>query len=182
MYKLAVSPLTGSGRSVLRKNGRGATESLSSLLEPSPSRPTRRNLLQPLSHKFLSISRKNGIWITYFANVNWCFACRIFISDWKSSIEVRQDSLEFFTTKLAQTFDHTFITFNIDWGWKNELEISSSSFLELKKKRAWNIFFLSMFCSMLIGQVSDPRNVRTKNLKFKTDLRDQVTGGWSVTQ
>ena len=40
---------------------------------------------------------------------------------------------------------------------------------------------------MLIEQLidlrrNDLRNVRTGNLKFRTDLQDQVMDGWSVTQ
>ena len=35
---------------------------------------------------------------------------------------------------------------------------------------------------MLIQQLIDLEKVRTKNLKFRTDLRDQVMDGWSVTQ
>ena len=35
---------------------------------------------------------------------------------------------------------------------------------------------------MLIEQLIDFRKVRTENLNLRTDLRDQVMGGWSVTQ
>ena len=35
---------------------------------------------------------------------------------------------------------------------------------------------------MLIQQLIDLEKVRTKNLKFRTDLRDQVMDGWSVTK
>ena len=35
---------------------------------------------------------------------------------------------------------------------------------------------------MLIEQLIDLEKVRTENLKFRTDLRDQVMDGWSVTQ
>ena len=35
---------------------------------------------------------------------------------------------------------------------------------------------------MLIEQLIDLEKVRTDNLKFRTDLRDQVMDGWSVTQ
>ena len=38
------------------------------------------------------------------------------------------------------------------------------------------------FCSMLIKQLIDLEKVRTDNLKFRTDLRDWVMDGWSVTQ
>ena len=38
-------------------------------------------------------------------------------------------------------------------------------------------FHFAQFCSLLI----DLEKVRTKNLKFKTDLQDQVMDGWSVT-
>ena len=34
---------------------------------------------------------------------------------------------------------------------------------------------------MLIEQLIDLEKVRTDNLKFRTDLRDRVLGGWSVT-
>ena len=35
---------------------------------------------------------------------------------------------------------------------------------------------------MLIEQLMDFEKVRTDNLKFRTDLRNQVMDGWSVTQ
>ena len=35
---------------------------------------------------------------------------------------------------------------------------------------------------MLIEQLIDLEKVRTDNLKFRTDLRDRVMDGWSVTQ
>ena len=35
---------------------------------------------------------------------------------------------------------------------------------------------------MLIEQLIDFEKVRTDNLKFRTDLRDRVMDGWSVTQ
>ena len=35
---------------------------------------------------------------------------------------------------------------------------------------------------MLIEQLVDLRKVRTEDLKFRTDLRDLVMDGWSVTQ
>ena len=35
---------------------------------------------------------------------------------------------------------------------------------------------------MLIEQLIDLEKVRTDNLKFRTDLGDQVMDGWSVTQ
>ena len=38
------------------------------------------------------------------------------------------------------------------------------------------------FCSMLIEQLVDLEKVRTDKLKFRTDLRDWVMDGWSVTQ
>ena len=36
--------------------------------------------------------------------------------------------------------------------------------------------------SKLIEQLTDLEKVRTDNLKFRTDLRDLVMDGWSVTQ
>ena len=49
--------------------------------------------------------------------------------------------------------------------------------LELK------IYFTSHnFRSMLIEQLINLEKVRTDNLKFRTDLRDQCMDGWSVTQ
>ena len=47
---------------------------------------------------------------------------------------------------------------------------------------SWNIFTSHNFCSMLIEQLIDLEKVRTDNLKFRTDLRDRVMDGWSVTQ
>ena len=35
---------------------------------------------------------------------------------------------------------------------------------------------------MLIEQLIDLEKVRTDNLKFRTDFRDQIMDGWSVTQ
>ena len=35
---------------------------------------------------------------------------------------------------------------------------------------------------MLIEQLIDLEKVRTDNLKLRTDLRDRVMDGWSVTQ
>ena len=48
----------------------------------------------------------------------------------------------------------------------------------------WNWIFSCShnFCSMLIEQLIDLRKVRTDNLKSRTDLRDRVMNGWSVTQ
>ena len=40
------------------------------------------------------------------------------------------------------------------------------------------IFTWHNFCSMFIKEL---RKVKSENLKFKTDLRDQVMDGWSVT-
>ena len=34
---------------------------------------------------------------------------------------------------------------------------------------------------MLMKQVIDYRKVRSENLKFSTDLQDQIMDGWSVT-
>ena len=45
--------------------------------------------------------------------------------------------------------------------------------------RSWNIFTLHNFCS--IEHLIDLENVRTENLKFRTDLRDRVMEVWSVT-
>ena len=45
-----------------------------------------------------------------------------------------------------------------------------------------NIFTLHNFCSTLIKQLVDLEKVRIDNLKFRTDLLDQVMDGWSVTQ
>ena len=44
------------------------------------------------------------------------------------------------------------------------------------------IFYLAQFLLKLIEQLVDLRKKRTENLKFRTDLRDQVTDGWSVTE
>ena len=35
---------------------------------------------------------------------------------------------------------------------------------------------------MLIEQLIDSKQVRTENLKFRTDLRDRVMDEWSVAQ
>ena len=35
---------------------------------------------------------------------------------------------------------------------------------------------------MLIKQIINLRKVKTDNLKFRTDLLDQVVDGWSVAQ
>ena len=43
-------------------------------------------------------------------------------------------------------------------------------------------FHFAQFYSMLIEQLIDLEKVRTDNLKFRTDLRDRVMDGWSVTQ
>ena len=52
---------------------------------------------------------------------------------------------------------------------------------------SWNIFTLHNFYSMLIelliwAELIYLENVRTENLKFRTDLQDLVMDGWSVTQ
>ena len=47
---------------------------------------------------------------------------------------------------------------------------------------SWSIFTLHSFCSLLVEQLIDLRNVRTEILKFRTDLQDQVIDGRSVTQ
>ena len=45
-----------------------------------------------------------------------------------------------------------------------------------------NIFTLHNFCSMLMKQLIYLEKVRTERLKFRTDFRDQIIDGWSVTQ
>ena len=45
-----------------------------------------------------------------------------------------------------------------------------------------DIFTSHNFCVMLIEQLINLGKVRTENLKFRTDLRDRVMDGWSVTQ
>ena len=47
---------------------------------------------------------------------------------------------------------------------------------------SWNFFTLHNFCSLLIEQLIDLEKVRTDNLKFRTNLLDQVMVGWSATQ
>ena len=47
---------------------------------------------------------------------------------------------------------------------------------------SWNIFTSHNVSSMLIEQLIDLEKVRTDNLKFRTDLRDQFMDGWSVSQ
>ena len=46
---------------------------------------------------------------------------------------------------------------------------------------SWNIFTLHNFFSLLIKQLIDLENVKTDNLKFRTDLPYQVMDGCSVT-
>ena len=43
-------------------------------------------------------------------------------------------------------------------------------------------FHFAQFCSLLIEQLINLENMRTYNLKFRTDLRDGIIDGWSVTQ
>ena len=52
--------------------------------------------------------------------------------------------------------------------------------LELKYFHPQTITII--FCSMLIKQLIDLEKVRTDNLKFRTDLRNWVMDGWSVTK
>ena len=94
---------------------------------------------------------------SYFATCNKFFSiqdCRT----WIFQVEY-QGQTEFLNTNLWSLH---LIAFNIDW--------------------SWNTFTLHNFCSMLIKQLIYLEKVRTDNLKFGTDLRDQVMDGWSVTQ
>ena len=43
-------------------------------------------------------------------------------------------------------------------------------------------FHIAQFWSLLIEQLINLEKVRTQNLKFRIDLRDQVMDGWLETQ
>ena len=72
----------------------------------------------------------------------------------KLNIKARHKIPEFLNTNIWLI---GLITFNIDW--------------------SWNIFTWHNFCS-----IAQLEKVRTDNLKFRTDLRNWVMDGWSVTQ
>ena len=78
---------------------------------------------------------------------------------WKLNIKARRVIREFLNANLWLM--HLF-AFDIDW--------------------SWNIFTSHNFCSVLIEQLINLEQVRTDNLKFRTDLQDPVMDGWSVTQ
>ena len=111
-----------------------------------------------------------GWWIkrlhdsSYFATSNRFFAYRTVVLDYSSWISrpesaARHEIPEFL---YANLWSIHLDAFDIDW--------------------SWNILTLHNFCSLLIEQLIDLEKVRTKNLKFRTDLRDRVMNGWSVTQ
>ena len=94
------------------------------------------------------------------ANLNQLFAYRIVVLGLLNlNIRAKQDIPEFLTANLLLIHS---ITVDIDW--------------------SWNIFSSPIFCSMLIKQLIDLRNVTTENLKCRTDLPDQCIGDWSITQ
>ena len=93
------------------------------------------------------------------ATYNSFFVCRIAVL-WlrRLNIKARLQIPEFLTATLWSIH---LIAFYLDW--------------------SWNIFFSHNFCLMLIKHLINLKKVRTKNLKFRTDLQDQVIDGWSVT-
>ena len=113
------------------------------------------------SHLFISISQKKQYMSRCISpHATNFFAYRtVVLGFFKLNIKARHEIREFLNANLWSIH---LIAFDIDW--------------------SWNFFTLHNFYSMLIEQLIDLEKVRTDNLKFRTDLRDRVMDGWSVTQ
>ena len=108
----------------------------------------------------VSLQEKSIYHLKYFATCNIFFASRIVILRLlRLNIMARHEIPEFFNTNLWLIHVSAF---NMSW--------------------SWNILTLHIFCSLLIEQLIDLKKVRSENLKFRTDLRDQVMDGHSVTK
>ena len=103
----------------------------------------------------VSLQKKNGILLVLFCNLWPLF----FFQDCRSHIaQVEYQGQEQNTWILERKpLFKTSYHINID--------------------RDWNIFTLHSFCSLLIEHLIVLETVRTENLKFRTDLRDQVMNG-----
>ena len=143
------------------QNGRGAAEGFTTQLESNPCRLTLCNKSYPLSHWFISIAGKKRYMTRCIKPpATYYFAHRtVVLAFFKLNIKARHKIREFLNANLWSIH---LIAFDIDW--------------------SWNIFTLHNFCSMLIEQLIVLEKLRTDNLKFRTDLRDRIMGGWSVTQ
>ena len=126
--------------------------------ESNPCRPSLCNQSKPLSHRFVSVAWKKQ-YMTLSRRISPPATEPVILCLFKLNIKARHKIRELLNANLWSIH---FIAFYIDW--------------------SWNIFTLHNFCSMLIEQLIDLEKVRTENLKFRTDLRDQVMDGWSVTQ
>ena len=119
----------------------------------------------------LGFNRESNLDLSWVSSRTQLIVLRLSFSDncsgWISRPEsaARHDIPEFLNANLWSIH---FIAFNIKWSWHIMLALHN-------------------ICSMLIKQLInlaevDGEKVRTESLRFRTDLRDQVMDGWSVTQ
>ena len=121
--------------------------------ELDPCHPT-------LTHRFVSITwRKRDM--TIFATCNQFF----WVQDFRSRIVQVQVEYQ------GQTRNTRILDANL-W---------SMHIIAFDKDKNWNIFTSHNFCEMLVKQLIDLEKVKTDNLIFRTNLRDRVIDGWSVT-
>ena len=142
------------------QNDQGAAEGFSTLRESNPSCPTHYNWHETLRYGFMSVCRKNGIWLDLFCNRQPLF----WVQDCHSQIAQVEYQGQAQNTRILER--------------KPLIDTSYACNIDL----CWNIFTLHNFCSLLIEQLINLEKVRTGILKFRTDLWDRVMDGWSVTQ
>ena len=110
----------------------------------------------------IDLQRKTVHDSSHLATVNQFFACRIVVLGLpvlKLNFNARHDIPD---CKHFRYMSIYVIAWDIDW--------------------SWNISLRTNFCLTLIEQLINIKKARTENLKIRTDLRDWVMGGWSVTQ
>ena len=99
------------------QNALGAAEGFSTHQDMNPNRQTLCYQSLPLSHWFILIARKKGIWPIFCISqpaTNF-FACRtVVIGLFKLNIKARHEIPEFLNANLWLIH---LITFNIDWSW-----------------------------------------------------------------
>ena len=143
--------------------GRGVVGNFSTLRDSNPSpRPTANTLT-------------TKPWFVYICRKKWYVTCKFpaiaFLRAEISSRIVPLWLLRTIVKAISEFLSANLSEFRI-------LECKSMHLIAFDIDWSWNIFTSHNFCSLLI----DLEKVRTKNLKFRTDLQDRVMGTWSVTQ
>ena len=137
---------------------------LSSGIKPMPP----NSLLLTLTTKPLvriNYSKKTVNDSSYFATCKFGCSWNFCVQDCRSTVVLGFFQLEYQgPTRNMRILDRKLLI---------DTSYSIQHRLELK------YFHLAQF---LLEQLSDLEKVRTDNLKFRTDLRDRVMDGWSVTQ